>query len=157
RRPFKAVTGIRTPLGARQSGGASAPDTQGPVVQFGVHAALSRRRPRVQIPSGPRNCRRRNVHAVAVPGRVAQLAERAPDKRGGTGSTPVPATCSPDEARERALQAFAFVDLLEELPDLARAESAVTTERANRGDLPCPRPTRHSLRVHAEHGGDFRR
>jgi len=24
------------------------------VVQFGVHAALSRRRPRVQIPSGPR-------------------------------------------------------------------------------------------------------
>lgn len=25
----------------------------GPVVQFGVHAALSRRRPRVQIPSGP--------------------------------------------------------------------------------------------------------
>src|SRR5205823_13715595 len=45
RRPFTAVTGIRTPLGVRMS--------QGPVLQFGVHAALSRRRPRVQIPSGP--------------------------------------------------------------------------------------------------------
>ena len=72
RRPFKAVTGIRTPLGAlialdvrgselgrrkrcRPKGEAQRSPTRrhGPVVQFGVHAALSRRRPRVQIPSGP--------------------------------------------------------------------------------------------------------
>ena len=58
----------------------------GPVVQFGVHAALSRRRSRVQIPSGPPGS------SGSRPGRVAQSAEHAPEKRGVTGSTPVPAT-----------------------------------------------------------------
>jgi hypothetical protein len=62
-------------------------------VQLGVHAALSRRRSRVQIPSGPPPgsglaLRRPNL----VPGRVAQLVERAPEKREVTGSTPVPTT-----------------------------------------------------------------
>ena len=55
-------------------------------MQFGVHAALSRRRPRVQIPSGPRSTQGSDQ------GRVAQSAEHTPEKRGVTGSTPVPAT-----------------------------------------------------------------
>ncbi len=55
---------------------------RGPVVQLGVHAGLSSRRSRVQIPSGP----------PVSHGRVAQLAERAPEKREVTGSTPVPTT-----------------------------------------------------------------
>ena len=88
RRPFKAVTGIRTPLGARRR---QPERSSGPVVQFGVHAALSRRRPRVQIPSGP------PAHS-GPPGRVAQLAEHAPEKRGVTGSTPVPATIARSSA-----------------------------------------------------------
>jgi hypothetical protein len=50
-------------------------------VQLGVHAALSRRRSRVQIPSG----------------RVAQLVERAPEKREVTGSTPVSTTIKAPE------------------------------------------------------------
>jgi hypothetical protein len=56
-------------------------------VQFGVHAGLSSRRSRVQIPSGPPG-------PLLGPeiGRVAQLAERAPEKREVTGSTPVPTT-----------------------------------------------------------------
>ena len=62
-------------------------------MQLGVHAALSRRRSRVQIPSGPRPgssvAQRRSS---LVPGRVAQLVERAPEKREVTGSTPVPTT-----------------------------------------------------------------
>ena len=56
------------------------------MVQFGVHAGLSRRRSRVQIPSGPPTPRSRDL------GRVAQLAERPPEKRKVTGSTPVPTT-----------------------------------------------------------------
>src|SRR5674536_311635 len=63
RRPFKAVARVRIPLGARtarQFEGMTADGTareatqQGPVVKPGVHAALSRRRSRVRIPSGPR-------------------------------------------------------------------------------------------------------
>src|SRR5690606_586726 len=49
RRPFKAVTRVRIPLGVRPFHNRD----RGPVVQFGVHAGLSSRRPRVQIPSGP--------------------------------------------------------------------------------------------------------
>jgi 1-pyrroline-5-carboxylate dehydrogenase len=56
-------------------------------VQPGVHAALSRRRSRVQIPSGPLG-----VAVNAEVGRVAQLVERAPEKREVTGSTPVSTT-----------------------------------------------------------------
>ena len=59
-------------------------------MQFGVHAALSRRRPRVQIPSGPLGI----GSCPLPPGRVAQLAERAPEKREVAGSTPAPATLS---------------------------------------------------------------
>ena len=61
---------------------------RGPVVQFGVHAGLSSRRSRVQIPSGPPL----PLFVRALRGRVAQLAERAPEKREVTGSTPVPTT-----------------------------------------------------------------
>ena len=68
------------------------PAPEGPVVQFGVHAGLSSRRSRVQIPSGPlwsNDHRRRPGNTW---GRVAQLAERPPEKRKVTGSTPVPTT-----------------------------------------------------------------
>jgi hypothetical protein len=44
-RPFTPAARVRIPLGVR--------NTNGPVVQLGVHAALSRRRSRVQISSGP--------------------------------------------------------------------------------------------------------
>ena len=65
----------------------------GPVVQLGVHAALSRRRSRVQIPSGPPPGPIGQEDDCAwSPGRVAQLVERAPEKREVTGSTPVPTT-----------------------------------------------------------------
>ena len=61
----------------------------GPVVQLGVHVGLSSRRSRVQIPSGPQT-------DISVGGRVAQLVERAPEKREVTGSTPVSTTNMPD-------------------------------------------------------------
>ena len=65
-------------------------------MQLGVHAGLSSRRSRVQIPSGPRTgAAPEDVFAGGYPvarGRVAQLAERAPEKREVTGSTPVPTT-----------------------------------------------------------------
>jgi hypothetical protein len=62
-------------------------------VQLGVHAALSRRRSRVQIPSGPPpRSGPPSGGGAWVPGRVAQLVERAPEKREVTGSTPVPTT-----------------------------------------------------------------
>jgi hypothetical protein len=65
----------------------------GPVVQLGVHAALSRRRSRVQIPSGPLpSSDPLQAARTRLPGRVAQLVERAPEKREVTGSTPVPTT-----------------------------------------------------------------
>ncbi len=106
--PFKAVTGIRIPLGA-QSGSRLRSATvkvtsfvtrPGPVVQFGVHAALSRRRPRVQIPSGPLGGLSGSPMAKHDPartsgqslGRVAQSVEHTPEKRGVAGSTPAPAT-----------------------------------------------------------------
>ncbi len=49
---------------------------KGPVDQFGVIATLSRWRPRVQIPSGPPR-----ILQGMLWGRVAQLAERPPEKR----------------------------------------------------------------------------
>jgi hypothetical protein len=63
-------------------------------VQLGVHAGLSSRRSRVQIPSGPPpgNPVTAGKLGAAHRGRVAQLAERAPEKREVTGSTPVPTT-----------------------------------------------------------------
>jgi hypothetical protein len=75
----------------------------GPVVQLGVHAGLSSRRSRVQIPSGPltvspptffgsTEALRFSVSSTAQ-GRIAQLVERTPEKREVTGSTPVPTTC----------------------------------------------------------------
>ena len=64
-------------------------------MQLGVHAALSRRRSRVQIPSGPPpSSHPPRAGRAWLPGRVAQLVERAPEKREVTGSTPVPTTGS---------------------------------------------------------------
>ena len=104
------LTGLRRGprVGARY--GLTRDDTHGPVVQFGVHAGLSSRRSRVQIPSGPPlgyrpsdtvarkrsgplgSPRPRASTGGPVRGRVAQLVERAPEKREVTGSTPVPTT-----------------------------------------------------------------
>ncbi len=67
-------------------------------MQLGVHAGLSSRRPRVQIPSGPptpppfAGGRRRSLARGNGHGRIAQLVERTPEKREVTGSTPVPTT-----------------------------------------------------------------
>ena len=93
----------RTPLVYRQGDPRSG--ERGPVVQPGVHAGLSSRRSRVQIPSGPPSGREsvqifpgaaRVGHNGRAGrgrvGRVAQLAERAPEKREVTGSTPVSTT-----------------------------------------------------------------
>jgi len=55
----------------------------------------------------------------------------------------------------RDSDAVGLFDLLEELPDLAGTETAVTTERADRGDLAGASPTGDRLRVHAEHGRYF--
>ena len=67
RRPFKAVARVRIPLGARQCTASRSARSCGAV---GVLAALSRRRSRVQVPSGPPAC--------IVHGQVAQLV-RASD------------------------------------------------------------------------------
>ena len=69
----------------------------GPVVQLGVHAALSRRRSRVQIPSGPLPSSDPPLLGgeTRLPGRVAQLVERAPEKREVRGSMPRPTTETP--------------------------------------------------------------
>src|SRR4051795_13322440 len=54
RRPFKAVTRVRTPLGVHRPRPTTEEEVrQGLVVKSGVHAALSRRRSRVRIPSRP--------------------------------------------------------------------------------------------------------
>ena len=91
RRPFKAVTGIRTPLGAPSAPHATqvAPAHRvlwcslecTPPCQGGGRGFKSRQ------DRGRPSLRRRSSR-----GRVAQSAEHAPEKRGVTGSTPVPAT-----------------------------------------------------------------
>ena len=79
RRPFKAVTGIRTPLGAHAHARVKARVHEpGPVVQFGVHAALSRRRSRVQISSGPLG-----THVPTRPG--SSVGRARAEKRGSLG------------------------------------------------------------------------
>ena len=106
--PFKVAARVRIPLGVRRN---CVEYISGPVVKSGVHAGLSSRRSRVQVPSGPqqRATRRRKMasgFSVGQPipntgverqircqhGRVAQLAEHTPEKRGVTGSTPVSTT-----------------------------------------------------------------
>ena len=106
--PFKVAARVRIPLGVRRN---CVEYISGPVVKSGVHAGLSSRRSRVQVPSGPqqRATRHRKMtsgFSVGQPipntgverqirclhGRVAQLAEHTPEKRGVTGSTPVSTT-----------------------------------------------------------------
>jgi len=72
--------------------------------EAGVHAGLSSRRSRVRVPSGPPLLAVFSVNETVVKatvwfgnsrtanGRVAQLAEHTPEKRGVTGSTPVSTT-----------------------------------------------------------------
>ena len=81
-RPFKAATGIRIPLGARRGG----------VVKSGVHAGLSSRRSRVQIPSLPPPVVRA---AARARGQVAQLEERRSEKPEVGGSIPPLTTAEP--------------------------------------------------------------
>ena len=83
RRPFKAVTGIRTPLGAQRSLRRS--------VNLVLWCSLECTPP---CQGGGRGFKSRQdrVGARTPHGRVAQSAEHAPEKRGVTGSTPVPAT-----------------------------------------------------------------
>src|SRR5690348_18292806 len=51
----------------------------------------------------------------------------------------------------------AVLDLLEEAPDLGRAEATMPTERADRRDLARTGPTGDGLRVHPEHRRHLRR
>ena len=120
RRPFKAETRVQIPLGVRNANPGRHRSgcrhrsgehqgkigIHGPVVQFGVHAGLSSRRPRVQIPSGPptkREAYSRVSHkTLARNGRVAQSVERPPEKRKVPGSIPGPTTkmfCETSRAR----------------------------------------------------------
>ena len=88
RRPFKAVTGIRTPLGARRA----ARDAVRRLIGS-CGAVWSARRPVKAEAAGSNPVRTAEPSLRRRPrGRVAQLAERAPEKREVTGSTPVPAT-----------------------------------------------------------------
>ncbi len=93
-RPFKAATGIRIPLGAQRGG----------VVKSGVHAGLSSRRSRVQIPSLPPSSNAR----VARPerfGQVAQLVEHRSEKPGVGGSIP-PLTTTSNPLHRRGFASF---------------------------------------------------
>ena len=102
RRPFKAVTGIRTPLGVLRSSGERE-------LRFtrSCGAVWSARRPVKAEAAGSNPVRtagkasaeptawaaqRKPTRKSNHPGRVAQSAEHTPEKRGVTGSTPVPAT-----------------------------------------------------------------
>ena len=49
-----------------------------------------------------------------------------------------------------------FFDVIEEVPDLARPETTVAAEGANRRDLAGARPAGHRLRIDAEHRRDLR-
>ncbi len=66
------------------------PPLYGPVVQLGVHAGLSSRRSRVQIPSGPQcGCpTRKGGPLTSNSGQIAQSVERTPEKREVVGSIP---------------------------------------------------------------------
>ena len=79
--PFKVAARVRIPLGVHIN-------TTGPVVKSGVHAGLSSRRSRVQVPSGPQRHRCAKAQRERADGRVAQSAERPPEKRKVPGSTP---------------------------------------------------------------------
>ena len=61
--------------------------TDGPVVKPGVHAALSRRRSRVRIPSGPQQ---RTAPAVARPGSSVGMSARLKSGRSTVRSCPWP-------------------------------------------------------------------
>jgi hypothetical protein len=85
---------VRIPLGV-QSDQVVSTRSRGEV---GVHAGLSSRRSRVRVPSGPPSMADRHClvdqpeQSGDLHGRVAQLAEHTPEKRGVTGSTPVSTT-----------------------------------------------------------------
>jgi hypothetical protein len=94
--PFKVAARVRIPLGVHIT-------TTGPVVKSGVHAGLSSRRSRVQVPSGPQRHRCARARRQRADGRVAQSAERPPEKRKVPGSTPGSTTtvCPMDDPRTR--------------------------------------------------------
>src|SRR5260370_24291592 len=96
----------------------------------------------------PRRDRRRyRPHGSGRPGRVAQLAERAPEKREVAGSTPAPATTPSLRARPEGWWASApavrLSALGEDARDLALADAPVATERPDRRGLPPARPATH--------------
>jgi hypothetical protein len=91
------------------------------------------------------------------------LAERAPEKREVTGSTPVPATKQPDPQQPqpvvrdgRSRRAGRWF-LAEEPPHLTRVEAAVAAEGPDRGDLSRLVPPGHRLGIDAEHLRDLGR
>jgi hypothetical protein len=88
--------------------------TAGPVVKPGVHAALSRRRSRVRIPSGPQHARAR---AVARPGSSVGMSARLKSGRSTVRSCPWPPSDPPRRPSRRlkelrAISAKIRADLL---------------------------------------------
>src|SRR5215510_10169309 len=97
------------------------------------------------------------LQARPAPGRVAQLAEHTPEKRGVDGSTPSPATSEHHDARARDetvqtandpgmrpgrsatmpadLDLGSFLDLLQEPPNLRRPEAPVASKGPDGRDL----------------------
>ena len=112
--PFKVAARVRIPLGVRNTviynliSAITIMFFNDQSVEFmsslwsrgeaGVHAGLSSRRSRVRVPSGPPSMADRHClvdqpeQSGGLHGRVAQLAEHTPEKRGVTGSTPVSTT-----------------------------------------------------------------
>ncbi len=84
------------------------PPLYGPVVQLGVHAGLSSRRSRVQIPSGPQcGCpTRKGGPLTSNSGQIAQSVERTPEKREVVGSIPTLTTSVNQRKRPAGVAAF---------------------------------------------------
>src|SRR3954452_4058532 len=103
RRPFKAVARVRIPLGARRDAVRGRVATRKvlwsslectPPCQGGGRGFKSRQDRSGVTPAAAREAKPTGGGGAvsARHGRIAQLAEHAPEKRGVTGSTPVPAT-----------------------------------------------------------------
>ena len=110
RRPFKAVTRVRIPLGVQGSAHRFMADDDNTALRGSNNTAL--RGSNIMVPwcslectpacqAGGRGFKSRRDRTTEH-GRVAQLAERPPEKRKVTGSTPVPTTTHPPTARSEA-------------------------------------------------------
>src|SRR5262249_39731499 len=126
RRPFKAVAGIRIPLGAR----APARDRRASTAWSCGPVWLARRPVKAELAGSNPVRTAGGLHAQSAPGRVAQLAEHTPEKRGVDGSTPSPATIA--DQRQHAAAA--------DDPGLRARAFATMPVRPRARSLPRPAP-----------------